>query len=147
MAIVRIIAFTLLSTFLSMALAEPWTVVRVENIEFLGTQQTPDVTKVSRDGGFSCLINGNKAVWTYADTECFSSNGHQLSFLSNTAATSEPNKNISLVHDYGIEIVERGNRAILAGDVVGMGGWINLTREEYEFNEYNANRRRIAVCK
>lgn len=128
-----------------------WTPIIVKNITPLGPQIAPDVTNVSRDGGFSALINGN-IVWLYDDTECFSSQGEQISFVSNTAAyASEPNNNISKVADFGVLDVGQDyngkkNRAILANTSVGTGGWIPFQPDELDFNQGTGDKERVAIC-
>jgi hypothetical protein len=133
------------------ALAEPWTQIGVKNITLIGPQLTPDVTNVSRDGGYSVLINDN-IVWLYDDTECMGYAGNQLSFVSNTAALSYPNQNISTVDDFGVVEVGtdrygRKESAILANDTVGTGGWIPFMPDELQFNDNNKGRERVAICK
>ena len=49
-----------ISLFLSIALST--SLVSVKNVTFLGPQLSPDVEDVSRDGGYSVLVNGN-IVW------------------------------------------------------------------------------------
>ena len=126
--------------------------IAVKNTIFLGPQCSSDVTNVSRDGGYSLLINGS-IVWLYDDTECTNSQGSQLSFVSNTAATAiQPNQNISLIQDYGVVMVGQGSKgeldyAILANTTVGTGGWIPFLSDELEFNQQNKPRERIAICR
>ena len=124
--------------------------VNVKNIRFIGSQITPDVTDVSRDGGYSVLINGN-IVWLYDDTECMGYAGQQLSFVSNTAAVSQPNQNISTVQDFGVVLVGEDSQgrkeyAILANDTVGTGGWIPFQPDELQFNDDNKGQERVAIC-
>ena len=131
--------------------AAPWTQINVKNITLIGPQLTPDVTNVSRDGGYSVLINDN-IVWLYDDTECMGYAGNQLSFVSNTAAISYPNQNISTVDDFGVVEVGadrygRTESAILANDTVGTGGWIPFMPDELLFNENNKGQERVAICK
>jgi len=133
------------------ALAEPWTRIGVKTITLIGPQLTPDVTNVSRDGGYSVLINDN-IVWLYDDTECMGYAGNQLSFVSNTAALSYPNQNMSTVDDFGVVEVGtdrygRKESAILANDTVGTGGWIPFMPDELQFNDNNKGRERVAICK
>ncbi len=129
-----------------------WTPIIVKNITALGPQLTPDVTYVSRDGGYSVLINGN-IVWLYDDTECMDPDGKQLSFVSNTAAyANQPNKNVSTVADFGVMqagMDKNGNKnyAILAGTSVGTGGWIPFQPDELYFNQQKKNVERVAICK
>lgn len=133
------------------AASKAWTPIIVKDVTLLGPQVTPDVTDVSRDGGFSALING-KIVWLYDDTECFDLGGKQLSFVSNTAAyADEPNRNISKVADFGV--VETGQDgygrkqyAILADTAVGSGGWISFQFDELNFNHEMSGKRRVAIC-
>jgi hypothetical protein len=132
-------------------MSEPWTQISVKNVTYLGPQLTPDVTNVSRDGGYSALINGN-IVWLYDDTECLGYAGNQLSFVSNTAAYSKPNQNISTVQDFGVVMVGedqygRKEYAILANDTVGTGGWIPFEPDELDFNNAHTGQERIAICK
>lgn len=128
-----------------------WTPIIVKNITALGPQLTPDVTDVSRDGGYSALINGN-IVWLYDDTECMDPGGKQLSFVSNTAAyANQPNKNISTVTDFGVMQAgtdKDGNKnyAILADTSVGTGGWIPFQPDELDFNQQKKNVERVAIC-
>lgn len=72
-----------ISLFLPIALST--SLVSVKNVTFLGPQLSPDVEDVSRDGGYSVLVNGN-IVWLYDDTECFDADHNQVSFVSNTDA-------------------------------------------------------------
>ena len=129
-----------------------WTPIVIKNVTALGPQFTPDVTRVSRDGGYSVLINGN-IVWLYDDTECMDSDGKQLSFVSNTAAyANQPNKNVSTVADFGVMQVgtdKNGNKnyAILADISVGTGGWIPFQPDELNFNQQKKNVERVAICK
>ena len=128
-----------------------WTPIVVKNITTLGPQLTPDVTYVSRDGGYSVLINGN-IVWLYDDTECMDPGGKQLSFVSNTAAyANQPNKNVSSVADFGVMQVgtdSNGNKnyAILADTSVGTGGWIPFQPDELDFNQQKKGVERVAIC-
>ena len=131
--------------------ATSWTPIVVKNVMELGPQQSPDVTDVSRDGGYTALINGN-VVWLYDDTECFDREGAQISFISNTAAySSQPNKNLSTVTDFGV--VDAGKDpngksklAILADTTVGTGGWIPFQPDELEFNKQKNGQERVAIC-
>ena len=128
-----------------------WSPIIVQNVTLLGSQLTPDVTAVSRDGGYSALINGN-IVWLYDDTECNDLQGSQLSFVSNTAAYQDNVKNISTVTDYGIVNLGKNQdgspkTAILAGTSVGKGGWIPFQPDELDFNQQNAGKERVAICK
>lgn len=129
-----------------------WNPIVVKNVTSLGSQLTPDVTYVSRDGGSSVLINGN-IVWLYDDTECMDMEGHQLSFVSNTAAyADQPNKNVSTVTDFGVMQVGvdkygRKNKAILADTTVGTGGWVPFEADELDFNKQKKGVERVAICK
>ncbi|MCJ1379385.1 hypothetical protein MMC17_002486 [Xylographa soralifera] len=130
-------------------LCEPWTQISVKDTTLLGPQLTPDVTNVSRDGGYSALINDN-IVWLYDDTECMGYAGNQLSFVSNTAAVANPNQNISTVKDFGVVMVGSDNHgrkeyAILANDTVGTGGWIPFQPDELQFNNKMKGRERVAI--
>ncbi|MCJ1395930.1 hypothetical protein MMC18_008816 [Xylographa bjoerkii] len=130
-------------------LCVPWTQISVKNITLLGPQFTPDVTNVSRDGGYSVLLNGN-IVWLYDDTECMGHAGNQLSFVSNTAAVADPNQNISTVKDFGVVMIGsdkygRKEYAILANDTVGTGGWIPFQPDELQFNNKMKGQERVAI--
>lgn len=131
--------------------AQEWTPVAIKNITEIGLQLTPDVTSVSRDGGYSALINGN-IVWLYDDTECLDLQERQLSFVSNTAAYAyQVNENITTVTDFGVvEVGEDNNgkkkHAILADTTVGTGGWIPFQRNELDFNEEMKGKERVAIC-
>ncbi|MCJ1286985.1 hypothetical protein MMC26_006332 [Xylographa opegraphella] len=130
-------------------LCEPWTQISIKNTTLLGPQLTPDVTNVSRDGGYSALINGN-IVWLYDDSECIGYEGNQLSFVSNTAAVANPNQNISTVKDFGVVMVGSDNHgrkeyAILANDTVGTGGWVPFQPDELQFNNKMKGRERVAI--
>ena len=135
----------------SLVFAQTWTQITIKNITQLGPQLTPDVTDVSRDGGFSVLIN-DAIVWLYDDTECLNFEGSQLSFVSNTAAYEvQPNTNVSLVQDFGVEMVGedqygRKEYAILANTTVGTGGWIPFQQDELDFNEQMNGKERVAIC-
>ena len=96
------------------------------------------------------MING-KIIWIYDDTECFGHDGTQLSFVSNTASSTDPNLNAFIVHDYGVVMVGedsngREQNAILAGTAVGTGGWIPFEPDEIEFNKKMQGKKRIAIC-
>ena len=128
---------------------QTWTLVKVKNVTSLGLQNAPEVTDVSRDGGYSVLIDGN-IVWLYDDTECFGYDGHQLSFISNTATYSS-NRNTSNVEDFGVVLVGqddygRNEFAILADTTVGTGGWIPFLPDELEFNQQKNGVERVAIC-
>ena len=146
----RLAIFAVFCSILTRASA--WTPIVVKNITTLGPQFTPDVTYVSRDGGYSVLINGN-IVWLYDDTECMDLGGKQLSFVSNTAAyADQPNKNMSTVSDFGVMQVgtdKDGNKnyAILADASVGTGGWIPFQPDELDFNQQKKGVERVAICK
>lgn len=130
---------------------QTWSPIIVKNITDLGRQSAPDVTAVSRDGGYSTLISGN-IVWLYDDTECMDLEGRQHSFVSNTAAYAyQRDQNISTVKDFGV--VEAGEDrhgekiyAILADTTVGSGGWIPFQPDELRFNEKNKGKERVALC-
>lgn len=130
-----------------------WTPIIVKNIIQLGPQITPDVTQVSRDGGYSVLLNG-QIIWLYDDTECLDRDGKQLSFVSNTAAyTKDANKNVSTLVDFGVKPAGkdkktgRTNYAILADTTVATGGWIGFSEDELEFNDKRKGIERVAICK
>ncbi len=130
---------------------QTWTPILVKNIITLGPQNTPDVTNVSRDGGYSVLLNGN-VVWLYDDTESMDLEGNQLSFVSNSAAYAEPlNQDLSTVTDFGtVKVGDDGSGreiyAILTDDIAGNGGWIPFVTYELEFNEEMTGRERVAIC-
>ncbi|KAI4253827.1 MAG: hypothetical protein L6R42_007437, partial [Xanthoria sp. 1 TBL-2021] len=128
-----------------------WTPIVVKNITQLGPQITSDVTRVSRDGGYSVLLNG-QIIWLYDDTECLDRDGKQLSFVSNTAAYAEDaNKNVSMLVDFGVEAVGKDkktgktNYAILADTTVATGGWISFSRDELDFNDKRKGIERVAI--
>ena len=133
-------------------LTQAWTPIVVKKVTDLGPQLTSDVTNVSRDGGYSALINGN-IVWLYDDTECMDSQGNQLSFVSNTAAYANyPDSNVANVADFGV--VNLGTNpngspktAILAHTTVGTGGWIPFQPDELQYNEQMNGKERVAICK
>ena len=140
------------SCFLLRQVVDAWTPVVVKTVTTAGPQLTPDVTNVSRDGGYSALING-KIVWLYDDTECMDKTGNQLSFVSNTAAYQkiDNSNNESTIIDFGV--VNLGSNqdgspktAILAGTNVRTGGWIPFKHDEIEFNEENNGKERVAIC-
>lgn len=123
----------------------------VRNVTTIGSQLSPDVTHVSRDGGYSALINGN-IVWLYDDTECTDLQGNQLSFISNTASYQEDPRNISTVSDFGVVNLGKNpdgsmKTAILAGTTVGTGGWIPFQPDELDFNQQMVGKERVAICK
>ena len=144
----HVVALLCASLYLSVS---AWTPVTVKNVTLLGVQQSPDVTNVSRDGGYSVLLNGN-IVYLYDDTECMDLEGNQLSFVSNTAAyASQPNTNIATVTDFGV--VNLGpdkngapKNAILADTSVETGGWIPFQTDELDFNEQKKGTERVAIC-
>lgn len=143
--------FVLLALNRRITANKTWSPITVKNITELGRQSTPDVTAVSRDGGYSALINGN-IVWLYDDTECLDLEGVQHSFVSNTAAyASQQDYNISTIKDFGV--VETGKdqkrrkvNAILAETAVGSGGWIPFGPDEVQFNEEKGGKERMAIC-
>ena len=128
-----------------------WSPIAVKTFKELGPQLSPDVTMVSRDGGYSVLINGN-IVWLYDDTECVDLEGNQLSFVSNTAAyQSTRNDNMSTVTDFGVVYLGKDlngspKKAILAGTTVGTGGWIPFQPDELDFNQQMNGKERVAIC-
>lgn len=130
---------------------QTWSPIIVKKITELGRQLTPDVTAVSRDGGYSALVNGN-IVWLYDDTECMDLEGRQHSFVSNTAAYAyQQDQNLSTVEDFGV--VETGEdrhgrkvNTILADTAVGSGGWIPFQPNELQFNEEKKGKERWAIC-
>ena len=123
----------------------------VKNVTNLGPQISPDVSDVSRDGGYSALINGD-VVWIYDDTECLDAQGSQLSFVSNTAAACQsPRENITLLRDYGVVNVGKEKdgspkSAILPGTAVGAGGWVPFQPDELDFNRQMSGKERVAIC-
>ena len=142
----------LVSCFLLRQVVLASTPVIVKTVTNLGPQLTPDVTDVSRDGGYSALING-KIVWLYDDTECMDMTGTQLSFVSNTAAyqSFDNGNNVSTITDFGV--VDLGSNqdgnpktAILANTTVRTGGWIPFVQDELEFNKENNGKQRVAIC-
>ena len=141
-----------ISSLVSIALTQALSPIVVKNVTTLGPQLTPDVTNVSRDGGYSALING-KIVWLYDDTECMDTQGIQLSFVSNTATFAyRPTSNAATVTDFGV--VNLGTnpdgspkRAILAHTTVGTGGWIPFQPDELQYNEQMKGEDRVAICK
>lgn len=130
---------------------QTWSPIVVKNITNLGSQSAPDVTVVSRDGGYSCLIEG-RIVWLYDDTECLDLDGHQHSFVSNTASYAyQHDRNISTVTDFGVVgagVDGQGRKvhAILADTAVGSGGWIPFQHDELEFNKRKIGQERVAIC-
>lgn len=142
----------LLSFSVPLCSADTWAPIVVKNVTELGAQLSPGVTDVSRDGGYSVLVNGN-VVWLYDDTECFDRERNQLSFVSNTAAYSDqPNKNLSTVIDFGVVDLGKDTHgkeklAILAGTSVGTGGWIPFQPDELQFNKLKTGKERVAICK
>lgn len=153
----HILAFTLTAVTFVVYLAsstvssQSWMPIMVKNITYIGPQSTPEVTNVSRDGGYSVLINGN-IVWLYDDTECMGYAGNQLSFISNTAAYAhQSDKNESTVEDFGVIMVGkdqygRKEYAILADETVGTGGWIPFMQDELDFNKQKNGEERVAIC-
>ena len=124
--------------------------VSVKNVTLLGAQVSPDVEEVSRDGGYSVLINGN-IVWLYDDTECFDSTHTQLSFISNTGSFGD-RSNVSLVADplaktIGKDPNGKDKKAILPGTTVGSGAWVPFQRDELRFNDDKKGRERVAICR
>ncbi|KAI9789947.1 MAG: hypothetical protein M1833_002141, partial [Piccolia ochrophora] len=127
----------------------PWSPVVVRDVKVIGIQKTPNITKVSRDGGVSVLLNG-KIIWLYADTECLSRTGKQLSFVSNTGAyAAELDASVTTVQDGGLVLAghEKGQKeyAILADKTVGDGGWVPFGKEEIDYNSRNQGKHRIAI--
>lgn len=144
---------TYLIWYISFTYTRAWSPIVVKKVTELGPQITPDVTRVSRDGGYSVLLDGN-IVWLYDDTECLDYSGKQLSFVSNTAAyAKDVNKNISMLQDFGVEAAGKDRKsgkkqyAIMANTTVGTGGWIPFSPDELDFNEGRKGKERIAICK
>lgn len=150
MLIVKVVGLTLVGACWPLT-AALWTPIVIKNVTTFGPQLTPMVTNVSRDGGYSALINGN-IVYLYDDTECMDLAGDQLSFVSNTAAyASQPITNILTVTDFGV--VNLGadtngapKNAILADTSVETGGWIPFQKDELDFNEQKKGSERVAIC-
>ena len=122
----------------------------MKDTKTLGPQNSPNVRNVSRDGGYSALING-KIVFFYDDTECFDSEGTQLSFVSNTAAYANPRNDVHDVNDFGVVNLGRdkdgsSKTAILADSSVETGGWIRFAADELQFNEEKKGQERVAIC-
>lgn len=140
-----------LSISFSIVCGETWTPVLVKEVTSLGPQYSPDVTNVSRDGGYSVLINAH-ILWLYDDTECMDLEGNQLSFVSNSAAYADrPNENISTVADFntarvGEDASGRERYAIVADTDVGTEGWIRYGADELEFNAKMTRKERVAIC-
>lgn len=130
---------------------QTWTPILVKEVTSLGPQYSPDVTNVSRDGGYSVLINGH-ILWLYDDTECMDLEGNQLSFVSNSAAYADrPNENISSVADFntahvGEDASGRERFAIVADTDVGTEGWIRYGADELDFNAEMTRKERVAIC-
>lgn len=127
-----------------------YTPIAVKNVTPLGPQLSPDVTNVSRDGGYSVLVNGN-VIWLYDDTECMDLEGTQLSFVSNTAASQPQANNVTVVNDFGVVNVGKEKdgsekNAIFAHDTVGTGGWIPFQPDELDFNQQQSGKERVAIC-
>ena len=135
---------------LSFGSAQSFTPVSVKDVTILGMQQTSYVTNVSRDGGYSVLINGN-IVWLYDDTQCMDFDGNLPSFMSNSAAYAyQPNKNLLAMADFGVVMVGkdrfgRKKSTILADSTIGTGGWIPLERGELDFNKQLNGKERVAI--
>lgn len=146
------IALISISRLILSTLSQAWTPIVVKKVTDLGPQLTSVVTNVSRDGGYSALINGN-IVWLYDDTECMDTQGNQLSFVSNTASYANyPDSNVARVGDFGV--VNLGTNpdgspktAILAHTTVGTGGWIPFQPDELQYNEQMNGKERVAICK
>lgn len=136
---------------LSFGSTQSFTPITVKDVTILGMQQTSYVTNVSRDGGYSVLINGN-IVWLYDDTECMDFDGNLLSFMSNPAAYAyQPNRNLLAMADFGVVMVGkdrfgRKKSAILADSTIGTGGWIPLESGELDFNQKLNENERVAIC-
>ncbi|KAI9702523.1 MAG: hypothetical protein M1836_001003 [Candelina mexicana] len=151
-ALQRSIHMRILCTFLFRALlvsSDASTPIVVKNVTQLGTQVSPGITNLSRDGGYSVLIDGH-ITWLYDDTECLSQDGSQLSFVSNTAAFASDTANISTVKDFGIVMVGedqygRKQNAILGDKSVGDGGWVPFNNDELNFNNDRKGKERVAI--
>lgn len=135
----------------SIVYGQTWTPVLVKEVTSLGPQYSPDVTNVSRDGGYSVLINGH-ILWLYDDTECMDLEGNQLSFVSNSAAYADrPNENISSVADFntarvGVDASGGERYATVADPDVGTEGWIRFGADELDFNAEMTRKERVAIC-
>lgn len=135
----------------SIVYGQTWTPVLVKEVTSLGPQYSPDITNVSRDGGYSVLINAH-ILWLYDDTECMDLEGNQLSFVSNSAAYADrPNENISSVADFNTarvgEDASGGEKyAIVADTDVGTEGWIRYGADELDFNAEMTRKERVAIC-
>lgn len=141
------IILVLLPLFSSSVLGK--SLISIKTVTFLGPQLTPDVEDVSRDGGYSVLVNGN-VVWLYDDTECFDAAHNQLSFVSNTGAFGD-RSNVSLVADFGVRNLGRDTNgedktAILPDSEVSTGGWIPFQKDELQFNANRKGQERVAIC-
>ena len=151
MSLALSISFLITLSLIPTTFAQAWTPMVIKNITVLGPQLTPDASNVSRDGGYSTLING-KIVWLYDDTECFDHDGNQLSFVSNTAAySSDPNNNILTLKDFGVINLGTDSdgspkTAILAGTTMGAGGWIPFQPDEIDYNKQMNGKERVAIC-
>ena len=124
----------------------------VKEVSVLGAQISPSLTRVSRDGGYSVLLDG-QIVWLYDDTESLSDSGSLLSFVSNSAAyASQPHSSSLNVRDFSVVSVDAGpgggkDSAVLGGEVAEAGGWIPFEAYERRFNtEKKDGDERIAVC-
>ena len=130
--------------------ARATSIISVKNITYLGPQLTPDVEGLSRDGGYSVLVNGN-IVWMYDDTECFDAAHNQLSFVSNTGAFGD-RSNVSLATDFGVKNLGKDTNgkdktAILPDTTVSTGGWIPFQKDELRFNDDRKGQERVAICR
>lgn len=147
-----LILIFLCNSFFVLSQSSTSTPIIVKDVTTLGMQHTPNVTNLSRDGGYSVLINGN-IVWLYDDTECMDLDGNLLSFISNTAAyAAQPNDDILAMDDFGVVTVGedrfgRKKNAILADSSVGTGGWIPFQPDELDFNQEMNGKQRVAICK
>lgn len=147
----KILILACLYITFSIVYGQTWTPVLVKEVKTLGPQYSPDVTNVSRDGGYSVLINA-QILWLYDDTECMDLEGNQLSFVSNSAAYADrPNENISSVTDFNTarvgEDASKGERyAIVANTDVGTEGWIRFGADELDFNAEMTRKERVAIC-
>lgn len=149
--ICKITILACLYSSFSSVYGQTWTPILVKEVRSLGPQYSPDITNVSRDGGYSVLINSH-VLWLYDDTECMDLEGNQLSFVSNSAAYADrPNENISSVADFNTARVGEdaygGNRyAIVAHSGVGTEGWIRYGADELDFNAEMTRKERVAIC-
>lgn len=147
----RILIPIFLCSLLAVGCGRLFTPIVVKEVTMLGTQQTADVTNVSRDGGYSVLINGH-VLWLYDDTECMDLDGSLLSFVANTAAyASRPHQDVLALADFGVvtlgrDRLGRERTAIVADSTAGTQGWIPFQPDELDFNTKMNGKQRVAIC-